>query len=141
MSDFINTNWQKRSADHQKQYKQWLQRADKNKVLKQLPDAHEAAFENINCRFGDIVAVCDVHQQQAEAAAKLLTKDGKTPTIFNDFRKVMERDDIQVIVQATPDHWHTLINLAAAKAKKDVYGEKPLTLTIDDGSPTRLPAT
>jgi predicted dehydrogenase len=45
----------------------------------------------------------------------------------------MARDDIHVIVQATPDHWHTLINLAAAQAKKDVYGEKPLTLTIDEG--------
>ncbi len=49
MADFINSNWQKRSADHQKQYKQWLQRADKREVLKQLPGAHEAAFENINC--------------------------------------------------------------------------------------------
>ena len=45
----------------------------------------------------------------------------------------MARDDIQVIVQATPDHWHTLVNLAAAHAKKNVYGEKPLTLTIDEG--------
>ena len=84
-------------------------------------------------RFGDVVAVCDVHQHQAEAAAKILTKEGKTPAILNDFRKVMERDDVHIIVQATPDHWHTLINLAAAKAKKDVYGEKPLTLTIDEG--------
>src|SRR3954467_14303752 len=56
MADFINSNWQKRSADHQKQYKHWLQRADKNKVLKQLPDAHEAAFENINCL--DCAACC-----------------------------------------------------------------------------------
>ncbi len=45
---------------------------------------------------------------------------------------MLERDDIHAIVQATPDHWHTLINIGAAKAKK-MYGEKPLTLTIDEG--------
>src|SRR3954465_4931119 len=56
MADFINSNWQQRSANHQKQYKQWLQRADKNKVLKQLPDAYEAAFEHINCL--DCAACC-----------------------------------------------------------------------------------
>ena len=83
--------------------------------------------------YGDIVAVCDVDQNHAEAAAKQFTKEGKTPGIYNDFRKVMERDDVHVIIQATPDHWHTLVNLAAAKAKKDIYGEKPLTLTIDEG--------
>jgi predicted dehydrogenase len=84
-------------------------------------------------RFGDILAVCDVDERHVEQAAKQFTKDGKVPAKFADFRKVMERDDIHVIVQGTPDHWHTLINLAAAKAKKDVYGEKPLTLTIDEG--------
>jgi Fe-S-cluster containining protein len=42
-------NWEKRSAEHQKQYKQFLQRADKNKVLRQLPDLHEEAFEKIDC--------------------------------------------------------------------------------------------
>ena len=41
--------WEKLSADHQKQYKQFLQRADKNKVLKVLPDLHEEAFEKIDC--------------------------------------------------------------------------------------------
>ncbi len=84
-------------------------------------------------RLGDILAVCDVDQSHVDAAAVEFTRDGKAPAKFSDFRKVMERDDIHVIVQATPDHWHTLINLAAAKAKKDVYGEKPLTLTIDEG--------
>jgi predicted dehydrogenase len=79
------------------------------------------------------VAVCDVDQSHVETAAKQFTKDGRSPAMFNDLRKVMERDDIHVIVQATPDHWHTLINLAAVKAKKDIYGEKPLTLTIDEG--------
>jgi predicted dehydrogenase len=84
-------------------------------------------------RFGDVVAVCDVDDSHVEEAAKQFTKEGKAPAKLNDFRKVMERDDIHVIIQATPDHWHTLVNLAAVKAKKDVYGEKPLTLTIDEG--------
>ena len=83
--------------------------------------------------YGDIVAVCDVDQRHVESAAKQFAKDGKTPAKYNDFRKVMERDDVQIIVQGTPDHWHTLVNIAAAKAKKDIYGEKPLTLTIDEG--------
>jgi predicted dehydrogenase len=84
-------------------------------------------------RFGDIIAVCDVDQKYAGEAAQKLSKDGKTPAKYNDFRKLLERDDVHCILQATPDHWHTLINIAAARAKKDVYGEKPLTLTIDEG--------
>ena len=84
-------------------------------------------------RFGDIVAVCDVDKGHVEAAAKQFTKDGKTPAKFHDLRKVMERDDVHVVIQGTPDHWHTLVNLAAVKSGKDVYGEKPLTLTIDEG--------
>jgi predicted dehydrogenase len=83
--------------------------------------------------YGDILAVCDVHQDHLDGAARRLSRNGKTPDKYNDFRKVMERDDIHIIVQGTPDHWHTLINLAAAKARKDVYGEKPLTLTVDEG--------
>jgi hypothetical protein len=49
MSEVKLDNWEKRSAEHQKQYKQLLQRADKNKVLKLLPDLHEEAFEKIDC--------------------------------------------------------------------------------------------
>ena len=49
MADYINGNWQKKSSDHQKEYKQFLERADKNKILKQLPQLHEEAFENIDC--------------------------------------------------------------------------------------------
>ena len=49
MSDEILSNWQKKSADNQKKYKQFLQRPDKNKVLKQLPVLHEEAFSKINC--------------------------------------------------------------------------------------------
>lgn len=90
-------------------------------------DAQNAA------NFGDVVAVCDVDQQHAEAAAQQFAANGRTPAKYGDFRKLLERNDVQVIVQGAPDHWHTLINIAAAKARKDVYGEKPLTLTIDEG--------
>jgi len=83
--------------------------------------------------YGNILAVCDVNQQHLDNAARRFTRDGKSPDKYTDFRKVMARDDVHIIVQATPDHWHTLINLAAANARKDVYGEKPLTLTVDEG--------
>lgn len=92
-----------------------------------IADARAAA------RFGDVVAVCDVDRNHREAAARQLTVDGKTPNQFTDFRQVMERDDVHVIINGTPDHWHTLINLAAANAKKDIYAEKPLTHSIDEG--------
>jgi len=82
---------------------------------------------------GDVLAVCDVDEAQAAAAVERLTVDGRAPQVYRDFRRVLERDDIQVIINATPDHWHTLVNLGAVRAGKDIYAEKPLTLTIDEG--------
>ena len=79
--------------------------------------------------FGNVVAVCDVDEKHLDEAAKQF----KAPNKFKDFRKVLERDDVHVILTGTPDHWHTLVNLAAIKAGKDIYSEKPLTLTIDEG--------
>jgi predicted dehydrogenase len=84
-------------------------------------------------RFGEIIALCDVDEKHVSQAAEQFAKDGKTPAKYSDFRKLMERDDVHAIITGTPDHWHTLINLAATQAGKDVYGEKPLTLTIDEG--------
>ena len=83
---------------------------------------------------GDIVAVCDVDSKRAAAAVEKLKVEGKpAPQVYSDFRRLLERDDIPILVNGTPDHWHTLINMGAARAKKDVYAEKPLTLTIDEG--------
>ena len=82
---------------------------------------------------GEIVAVCDVDAGHAAEAAEKFTVDGKKPKVFGDFREVLERDDVHVIINATPDHWHSLVNIGAAHARKDVYSEKPLTLTIDEG--------
>lgn len=86
-------------------------------------DARNAA------RFGRIVAVCDVDDKQI-AEAKKIWPDA---AVYKDFRKVMEQSDIQAVVCGTVDHWHTLVSLAALRAKKDVYCEKPLTLTVQDG--------
>ena len=84
-------------------------------------------------RFGEILAVCDVDKSHAEAASKQFTKDGKVPTAYSDFRKMLEREDIHAVINGTPDHWHTLVNLGATLAGKDAYGEKPLTLSVDEG--------
>jgi predicted dehydrogenase len=83
--------------------------------------------------FGDLIALCDVDANRLQSAARFLAHDGGAPALYHDFRKVLDRDDVHAIIQATPDHWHTLVNMSAVKAGKDVYGEKPLTLTVDEG--------
>jgi predicted dehydrogenase len=85
-------------------------------------------------RYGDVVAVADVDLKHAERGKALF--DGK-PEVYQDFRRLLERKDVDVIVNATPDHWHTAVNLAACRAGKDVYSEKPLTLTIEEGKQLR----
>lgn len=94
----------------------------------------QGKFDAINAsNHGDMIAVCDVYDAHAAAAAEKFTVDGKVPARYSDFRKLLERKDIHAVVNATPDHWHTLVNIAAANAGKDIYSEKPLTLTIDEG--------
>ena len=80
-------------------------------------------------RFGRVVALCDVDDRQL-AAAKDTWPDAITA---KDFREVVARDDIDVVVCGTVDHWHALVSIAAMRAGKDVYCEKPLTLTVDEG--------
>ncbi len=81
-------------------------------------------------RFGELVAVCDVDRRQAERAKASFAAKAD---VYEDYRKLLERKDIDVVTNGTPDHWHTPVNIAACKAGKDVYTEKPLTLTIDEG--------
>ena len=81
-------------------------------------------------RYADVVACCDVDRTHAESfAAK---QAGKCP-IYQDYRKLLQRKDVEAVIIATPDHWHAAISIAAMRAGKDVYCEKPLTLTIDEG--------
>jgi predicted dehydrogenase len=82
-------------------------------------------------KHGDIVAVCDVDLSHAERFNHE-TCGGKA-AVVQDYRKLLDRTDVDVITVGTPDHWHTKISLDAMRAGKDVYCEKPLTLTIDEG--------
>lgn len=78
----------------------------------------------------DMVAVCDVNRANAEKAQGRLFQQAE---IYEDYRKLLDRKDIEAVTIGTPDHWHTPIALAALEAGKHVYCEKPLTLTIDEG--------
>jgi predicted dehydrogenase len=79
----------------------------------------------------DIVAIADV---DANRAAGFNEKHaGGKADVYDDYRRVLERKDVDVIHVATPDHWHTKPVVEAMRAGKDVYCEKPLTLTVDEG--------
>jgi predicted dehydrogenase len=61
-------------------------------------------------------------------------KQGRgTCAAYNDFREVIARDDVDAVYIATPDHWHALVTIAAARAGKHIYCQKPLTRTIAEG--------
>ncbi len=79
------------------------------------------------------VAVCDVDARHLYRTAVKFREDNKLePHQFSNYRDVVDRDDIDVVVVATPDHWHAQIAIAAMLKGKDVYCEKPLTLTIEE---------
>jgi len=80
--------------------------------------------------YGDIVAICDVDRHVRDQAKAAF---GSTPIGFEDYRDLLKRKDVDVITIGTPDHWHTKMVIDACRAGKDVYCEKPLTLTIDEG--------
>ncbi len=88
------------------------------------------AFLATKYRGMEVAALCDVYRPYLDQAAKRF--DGK-PETFVDFRKLLERKDIDAVVIATPDHWHAIQTIAACRAGKDVYVEKPLCITIREG--------
>jgi predicted dehydrogenase len=82
-----------------------------------------------------MVAVCDVDtKHRDQACADVNKKYGNTACkVYDDFRKLVERKDIDAVCIGTPDHWHGLISIAALKSGKDVYCEKPLVNTVAEG--------
>lgn len=79
---------------------------------------------------GNMVACADVHLGNAEKFAKKY--DGRCQ-VYQDYRKILDRKDVDAVTIGTPDHWHVKISIDAMQAGKDVYCEKPLTLTIAEG--------
>ena len=89
---------------------------------------------NLNALVKNVVAVCDVDSSHlAEAAAIVEKKGNRTPVAVADYRKLLDRKDIDAVVVTTPDHWHALCTIHACQAGKDVYCEKPLSLMIGEG--------
>ena len=96
-------------------------RADLSKMLK---------IKGIEC-----VALCDVDDGQAQRALKMVgTEAAQTPALVTrDFRKVLDQKDVDVVIIGTPDHWHAIPTVMACQAGKDVYVEKPLSVSIGEG--------
>jgi len=82
-----------------------------------------------------VVAICDVDKKHGALATSLVNKKyGNEDCIAcQDFRELLARKDIDAVTIATPDHWHALASIAAAKAGKDIYCEKPLVNSIGEG--------
>ena len=93
---------------------------------------------DLKCFFGnpeiDCAVIADVDDARLAAGIQICAENNrKQPDTVKDFRRVLDRKDVDVVLIATPDHWHALPMVQAAQAGKDIYVEKPLAKTIDEG--------
>jgi len=81
-----------------------------------------------------VVALCDVDERLFPRGVRAVEKiAGYKPKTYYDIRKLLEDKDVDAISIATPDHWHGLMTIWACQAGKDVYVEKPVSFTIEEG--------
>jgi predicted dehydrogenase len=96
-------------------------------------DAEHGSAPDIR-KFGDYVAVCDADESRRAMAGKIVEEwSGSLPASIADYRAIIDRNDIDIVHISTPDHWHAKIAIEAMLSGKDVYCEKPMTLTIEEG--------
>ncbi|WP_146561538.1 Gfo/Idh/MocA family protein [Posidoniimonas corsicana] len=91
-----------------------------------MGDAHQ------HSEFGDILAVCDVDDRHSERARNDERIGRGRADAYNDYRRVLDRDDIDVVSIVTPDHWHVKVAIEALQSGKHVFCQKPLTLTLEE---------
>jgi predicted dehydrogenase len=86
-----------------------------------------------------VVAVCDLKKPAREQACNLVNKhyQNEDCATYQDFRELIARNDIDLVSIATTDHWHVLVSLAAARAGKDIYLEKPMGLSVAEDQALR----
>ena len=89
----------------------------------------------LTCTDLRILAVCDVDSKHRARAKETVDSayGNKDCAAYNDYRETLIRDDLDTVLIATPDHWHAILSIEAAKAGKDIYCEKPISLTIAEG--------
>ncbi len=89
------------------------------------------AIASGSCR---VVAICDVDQSQSDAALTIIKGlTGNKPKVYGDYREMLETEKPEITIVATPDHWHALPAIHALKVGCNVYLEKPISHTIDEG--------
>ena len=84
----------------------------------------------------EVVSLCDVDKTMLADAAQLVAsrqKSKKTPALFADYREMLGRKDLDLVLIATPDHWHALPMIAAVESGADVYVQKPISIDVREG--------
>jgi len=137
--DFLKTSAAAAAAAGAVPYFSWTQKAFANASPNDRPRIGCVGVGSMgsgdargHAGFGDILAVCDVDARRAEGARN----DGRIgkgkADAYGDYRRVIERNDIDVVSVVTPDHWHIKIAIEALQAGKHVFSQKPLTLTLEE---------
>ena len=84
----------------------------------------------------EVVSLCDVDRRMlADAASQVASRQAskKTPRTFSDYREMLRQKDLDIVLIATPDHWHALPMIEAAKAGADIYVQKPISIDVAEG--------
>ena len=93
-------------------------------------------FRLIQVASVEVISLCDVDKNALSKAAELVSqrqKSGKTPKTYTDYRKMLAKKDLDIVLIGTPDHWHALQMIDAVKAGAHVYVQKPISVDVMEG--------